>query len=100
MGTSITAKQIKFLRQRCHHIKPIVTIGAAGLTENVMAEIKLALDHHELVKIKINSGDRDERGAMIEQIVNESGAALVQTIGHTASFYRPADEPKISLPKS
>jgi len=100
MGTSITSKQVKFLRQSCHHIKPIVIIGGAGLTENVMSEIELALAHHELVKIKINSGDRDERSAMIEQIVNETGAALVQTIGHTASFYRPADEPKISLPKS
>ena len=99
MGTSITSKQIKFLRQSCHHIKPIVTIGGAGLTENVMAEIELALNHHELVKVKINTGDRDERGAMIEQIVNKTGAALVQTIGHTASFYRPADEPKITLPK-
>ena len=100
MSTSITSKQVKFLRQRCHHIKPIVTIGGAGLTENVMSEIELALDHHELVKVKINSGDRDERGSMIEEIVNETGAALVQTIGHTASFYRTADEPKISLPKS
>ena len=100
MGTSITAKQIKFLRQSCHHIKPVVTIGGAGLTENVMSEIELALNHHELVKLKINSGDRDERGAMIERIVNETGAVLVQTIGHTASFYRPADEPKITLPKN
>ena len=100
MGTSITSKQIKFLRQRCHHIKPVVTVGGAGLTENVMSEIDLALNHHELVKVKINSGDRDERSTMIEQIVNETGADLVQTIGHTASFYRPADEPKITLPKS
>lgn len=100
MGTSITSKQVKFLRQRCHHIKPVVIIGGAGLTENVMSEIELALAHHELVKIKINSGDRDERAAMIEKIVSETGSALVQTIGHTASFYRQADEPKISLPKS
>lgn len=100
MSSTITSKQIKFLRKSCHHIKPIVTIGGAGLTENVMSEIELALAHHELVKIKINSGDRDERSAMSDQIVNDTGAVLVQTIGHTASFYRPADEPKITLPKS
>lgn len=102
MGTtniSITGKQILFLRKSCHHIKPIVTVGGAGLTENVMSEIELALSHHELVKMKINTGDRDERKAMIEKIVTETGAVLVQTIGHTASFYRPADEPIIKLPK-
>ena len=95
---AITNKQIKFLREMCHHIKPIVTLGGAGLTENVMSEIELALSHHELVKMKINTGDRDERKTIIDKIVAATGAALVQTIGHTASFYRKADEPIIKLP--
>jgi len=96
---TITNKQIKFLREKCHHIKPIVTVGGAGLTENVMSEIELALSHHELVKMKINTGDRDERKTMIDKIVADTGAVLVQTIGHTASFYRQADKPAIQLPK-
>ena len=102
MGTTnqnITSKQITFLRKSCHHIKPIVTVGGAGLTENVMSEVELALSHHELIKMKINTGDRDERKSMIDKIIAETGAVLVQTIGHTASFYRPADEPVITLPK-
>lgn len=95
---SITDKQIIFLRKSCHHIKPIVTVGNAGLTENVMSEIELALSHHELVKIKIN-GSSEERKMMINKIVTATGAVLVQTIGHTASFYRKADKPVIVLPK-
>lgn len=95
---SITDKQIIFLRKSCHHIKPIVTIGNAGLTENVMSEIELALSHHELVKLKIN-GSSEERKMMINKIVTSTGAVLVQTIGHTASFYRQADKPIIVLPK-
>lgn len=94
----ITDKQILFLRKSCHHIKPVVTIGNAGLTENVMSEVENALNHHELIKMKIN-GDRDERKAMIDKIVTETRAVLVQTIGHTASFYRKADKPVIVLPK-
>lgn len=96
---AITDKQILFLRKSCHHIKPIVTVGNAGLTENVMSEINLALSHHELVKMKINTGERDERKAMIDTIIADTGAVLVQTIGHTASFYREADKPVIKLPK-
>lgn len=95
---AITDKQIIFLRKSCHHIKPIVSVGSAGLTENVMSEIELALSHHELVKMKLN-GDSNERKTMAEKIVADTGAVLVQSIGHTASFYREADKPKIKLPK-
>ena len=94
----ITDKQIIFLRKSCHHIKPIVSIGNAGLTENVMSEIEIALSHHELVKIKI-AGKSEERKTIADTIVKKSGAILVQTIGHTASFYREADKPKIQIPK-
>lgn len=97
-SNEITDKQIIFLRKSCHHIKPIVSIGNAGLTENVMSEVELALNYHELVKIKI-AGNGDERNTIAETIVNQTGAVLVQSIGHTASFYREADKPKIKLPK-
>ena len=53
----------------------------------------------ELVKMKLSCGDSEERKKVIEDIVAETGAVLVQTIGHTASFYRPADEPVITLTK-
>lgn len=95
---AITDKQIIFLRKSCHHIKPIVSVGNAGLTDNVMSEIELALSHHELVKLKLN-GDNAERKTMTDKIVAGTGAVLVQSIGHTASFYREADKPKIKLPK-
>ena len=95
---AITDKQIIFLRKSCHHIKPIVTIGNAGLTENVMSEIELALEHHELVKLKIN-GNSEERKSMADAIVKQTKAVLVQAIGHTASFYREADKPVIQLPR-
>ena len=95
---AITDKQIIFLRKSCHHIKPIVSVGNAGLTDNVMSEIELALSHHELVKLKLN-GDSAERKTMTDKIVADTGAVLVQSIGHTASFYRAADKPKIKLPK-
>ena len=94
----ITDKQIIFLRKSCHHIKPIVSVGNAGLSENVMSEIELALEYHELVKLKL-AGNSEERKSYSDTIVKETGAVLVQSIGHTASFYREADKPKLALPK-
>ena len=94
----ITDKQIIFLRKKCHHIKPVVSVGNAGLTENVMSEIELALNHHELIKLKL-AGNSDERNVMADKIAADTSAILVQSIGHTASFYREADKPKLQLPK-
>ena len=93
-------KQKRHLRGLLHDRKPVVMIGGAGLTENVMQEIENALAHHELVKIKVNADDRPARAAMIEQISQQTNSELVQTIGHTASFYRQAEKPKITFPKN
>ena len=93
-------KQKRHLRGLLHSRKPVVIIGGAGLTENVMLEIDNALAHHELVKVKVNADDRPARTAMIEQICEQTKSELVQTIGHTASFYRQAEKPKITFPKN
>lgn len=95
----LTSSQKQFLRQRAHHLKPVVIIGQHGLGENVLAEIDNALAHHELIKVRVNAGDREQRQSMIEQIAAQTGAEPVQQIGHVAVFYRPAEEPKIQLPR-
>ena len=95
----LTSNQKQFLRQRAHHLKPVVIIGQHGLTENVVTEIDGALAHHELIKVRVNAGDREARQAMIEQIGEQTGAEAVQQIGHIAVFYRPADKPKLQLPR-
>ncbi|WP_295885725.1 ribosome assembly RNA-binding protein YhbY [uncultured Thiohalocapsa sp.] len=88
------------LKQRAHHLKPVVLLGAAGLTEPVLAEIELALDHHELIKVRVNGGDRGARDAQVRTIAEETGAALVQRIGNIAVLYRANPELKdpIRLP--
>ena len=96
---SLTEKQKRYLRGLTHQRKPVVIIGGAGLTENVMVEIENAIAHHELLKVRINADDRASRRAMIEQICAQTNSILIQAIGHTASFYRPAEKPVIQLPK-
>ena len=50
----LTSKDKRKLRQKSHHLKPIIIIGSKGLTEEVQKEIDIALETHELLKIKIN----------------------------------------------
>lgn len=81
---------VKALRARAHHLKPVVIVGQASLSDAVLDEIELALNHHELIKIRVNAGDRDERRETIAAICEKTGAELIQTIGHVVSVYREA----------
>ncbi len=94
----ITQSQRRHLRKLAHHLKPVVIIGNAGLSEGVLGEIDAALAHHELIKVRVNAADREERQAMIERIAQATGADWVLSIGHVAAFYRAAEKPKIVLP--
>ncbi|MDX2505016.1 MAG: ribosome assembly RNA-binding protein YhbY [Gammaproteobacteria bacterium] len=93
-------KQIRFLRAQAHSLKPVVLIGNAGLTDNVVNEINQALDDHELIKVRVNADDRDEKNRMIDIIARQTESEQVQTIGHIGIYYRyNKKKPRIELPK-
>ena len=83
-----TEPQKRWLKQQVHHLKPVVSLGQAGLTEPVLAEIELALDHHELIKVKIAAGDRALRDEFIATIASRTQADLIDRIGNMAAFFR------------
>jgi RNA-binding protein len=94
----LSNRQLRFLRGLCHHLKPVVIVGDKGLSENVRTEIENALDHHELIKVKLKT-DRDTRSAWADQIQQSFGAEPVQAIGQVVSFYRRNPrKPVIELP--
>lgn len=89
---SLSEKLKRELRGRGHSLKPVVSIGNAGLSDAVMREIELSLEHHELMKIKIGGTDREQRVKIIAQICDSFDAELVQAIGHIALIYRENSE--------
>ncbi|HIJ22484.1 MAG: ribosome assembly RNA-binding protein YhbY [Gammaproteobacteria bacterium] len=95
----LTGKQKRHLRGLGHELHPLVTIGGNGLSESVLSELNQTLEHHELIKVKVNAGERDEKKVLIAEMVEKSKATLVQTIGHVALLYRRAEQPKLQLPK-
>ena len=93
----LSEKHRKQLRKLAHHRKVIVIIGQHGLTDNVTSEIDHALEAHELVKVRVNAGERDERAAMIDRIAQLTRSDVVQRIGHIAVFFRRAEKPRIEF---
>jgi len=84
----LNSEQKKQLRAKAHALKPVVITGNAGVTEAVLNEINLALDHHELIKVRVNAGDREERKELITKICDVTEAELIQSIGHIITLYR------------
>ncbi len=96
---SLTKTQVRHLRGLGHTLKPIVMIGGSGLSDGVIGELNLSLEHHELLKVRVSAEDREERDRLIARMCEAANCELVQRIGHIALLYRPADEPVLKLPK-
>ncbi len=96
---AVNDKQRRYLRGLAHDLKPVVLVGNKGLTESVLAEIDNALDHHELIKVKVSGAEKAQRLDMINTIASTTKAELIMTIGHVAALYRPAKQPMIQLPR-
>ncbi|MEE9328442.1 MAG: YhbY family RNA-binding protein [Cocleimonas sp.] len=80
--------QIKQLKAIAHKLKPIVTVGQQGMKETISDELESALEFHQLVKLKVNLGDRDARDTLIDELAKKHRADLIQRIGNVAVYYR------------
>lgn len=97
-ATSIKGFQRKHLRGLAHRLKPLVQVGAAGVTEQVLGAVDAALTDHELIKVRLYRPE--DKKADAEALAKGAGAALVGLVGHTVILYRPdPEEPKIQFPK-
>ena len=95
----LNESQKKFLRGLGHQLKPTIMIGDAGLTDAVRKEFESTIGHHELVKVRVRAGDRENRDAIISDLCTGAGATLVTRIGNVALVYRRnAEKPGIPLP--
>ncbi|NVJ49928.1 MAG: ribosome assembly RNA-binding protein YhbY [Gammaproteobacteria bacterium] len=96
----LTTSQVRYLRAQAHALKPVVMVGANGITDGLLEELNQALNIHELIKVKVRAEERDERDELITQLCRRSGAQNIQRVGHVLTlFRRNSDKPKISLPK-
>lgn len=86
---TLTPQDIRELRSKTHHLKPIVIIGNNGLTESVIQEIDRALNDHELIKIRVSVKDsKEELIKITQEICTKTDSTLIQFIGHIIAVYR------------
>lgn len=87
----LTPKQRQFLKAEAHHLKPVVHIGKAGVTDSLAAELDQMMDSLELMKIKLNQNTSEDEDAAVESLkAKVPGLEHVWTIGHTILVFRPS----------
>ncbi|HEY6140959.1 MAG TPA: ribosome assembly RNA-binding protein YhbY [Thermoanaerobaculia bacterium] len=96
----LTPKQKQFLKALAHPLAPIVRVGRNGVTPAVVEETKKSLLAHELIKVRFDSDDADERKNQAELLAAEADAQIAGRVGKVAMLYRAREEkPKIKMPK-
>ena len=75
-----------------HNLNPVVMVAENGISQGVVEETSRALDDHELIKVKFNISDRDDRAELIKELCKATSAELIQTIGKIALILRFAEE--------
>ncbi|CAG9199139.1 RNA binding protein [Paraburkholderia tropica] len=98
---TLTAEQRSEFRSAAHALKPVVLIGAEGLTDAVLKEIQVHLDAHQLIKVRVFGDEREERLAIYEEICDRLNAAPIQHIGKLLVIYKPEQaKPKTTLARA
>ena len=95
----LTPKQRQFLKSLAHPLSPVVRVGRNGVTPAVVAETKKSLLAHELIKVRFDAGQAEERKSQAEFLAEEADAQIAGQVGKIAMLYRRREEkPKIKLP--
>src|SRR5215208_141721 len=76
------------LRAAGHRLHPIVQVGKEGVTDPVLRQLGEALDHHELVKVKVGTESPEDRFEVADALGDRAGAQVAQILGRTVLVYR------------
>ena len=81
---------MSFEKLRAHAIDVDVHVGKAGLTKEVVEEIKRRLKKQRLVKIKFLSSfaGRAGRKALVAELAESAGARIVHAVGFVVTLGR------------
>ena len=87
MKNILSSFEKKALRKKAYSLKPVVIVGQNGLTDSVLYEIDVFLTSHQLIKIRIRAGNKNERYNLCLKRQQKLKAELVHQIGFIRVFY-------------
>lgn len=85
---ALTKKQTKQLRALANSLKPLFYVGKNDLTEAAVKQADETIEKHELIKCAVQDGSELTAKEAAEQLGEQLGADVVQTIGNRFVIYR------------
>ena|SRR3990167_6800261 len=86
--TTMTPAEKQTLKAKAHHLKPVIWVGIKGLTPSLVNETDSALEAHELIKVKLNGLEKEDKRPFVIALCIELKAELIQMLGNIAIIYR------------
>lgn len=90
----LTSRERKTLAASANRLEAKIHVTPAALTEAVVAHLDAMLRESELLKVRVNTRDRDECDLAGMELVEKLGCEVVARVGHVLVLYRaaPPDE--------
>jgi RNA-binding protein len=86
---TLTSRERAHLKARAHALSPVVQIGQAGATREIVSDVERSLTAHELIKVRVGGDDREARVALGNALADATGAAVVHRVGKVLILWRP-----------
>ena len=94
----INSKQRARLKALAQKLQPIIYVGKAGVTDNIIVQADEALLPHELIKGTVQQSSPVTAAEAMQEIADRTGAEAVASAGRKFVLYRKnPKEPKIVL---
>lgn len=90
----MTSKQRAYLKGLAMNIDPVLHIGKASLTDEIVAAVVEVLEARELIKIAVLKNCTDDPKEIAQAVAEHTRSEVVQVIGKKIVLYKQADEPE------
>lgn len=90
----VNQNQKKQLKALAHHLKPVVTIGKDGITDNVIESTKASLTAHQLIKVHVLNTSPASVHEIAIDLSSKTKADIIQEIGRMIVLYQPSKDRK------
>ena len=85
---TLTNRQIRQLKGLAHHLKPVVIIGNRGPVQQVLDEVDVSLNHHELIKIRVPAIPKADKQAVVNEVCEGCHCHCVGLTARVAILFR------------